>query len=103
MAIAPSRLGRLIRERIWGADADLLRHLRIAGLIRRGVPDGEVIAVFEMAREEHRELPEDVQAFNSPEERTRVFLEPYLSSKGKKWAVPLDSLKPPWWKFWTQL
>ena len=56
-------------------------------------------------------MPEGAREFNSPEERVRVFLEPYLSDKGRRRAVPLDSWdlpddedapsdKRPWWKLW---
>jgi hypothetical protein len=100
MAIAPSKLGQFISPQLWNMDDTLLRSLRIAGLVKSNVPDGELIAVFNRAREEHEALSEDERAYNSPEERLRVFLKPYLSRKGYRWSIPLKSLNP-WWKFWS--
>lgn len=95
MAIAPSKLGQLVSRQFWNADEALLRSLRAAGLVRPDAADDELIAVFRRARQEHDAIPEGARAFNSPEERVRVFLEPYLSDKGRKWAVPLESLDLP--------
>jgi len=123
MAIAPSKLGRFVLPML-SADQALVRSIRAAGLVKSDTPDDALIAVFRRARDEHNGLPEGTREFNSPEERVRVFLEPYLSDKGRRWAVPLDSLdlpddedlrsdltttpvatkasaEPrPWWKWW---
>jgi hypothetical protein len=50
---------------------------------------------FRRAGEEDAALPEDEREFNSPEERVRVFLAPFLTEKGGRWAVPLESLELP--------
>ena len=110
MAIAPSKLGNFVLPML-NADEVLLRSLRASGLVRRDALDDALTAVFRRARDEHDALPEGAREYNSPEERVRVFLEPYLSDKGRRWAVPLDSFdipddedlpsdKRPWWKFW---
>ncbi len=70
-------------------------HAFEARSVRVSVPDEDLTAVFNEAREEDSALPEGERLYNSPEERVRVFLEPYLSDKGRKWAVPLDSLDLP--------
>lgn len=94
MAIAPSKLGRFVcRE--GSSDDGLLRQLREAGLVRSDATDDEVTATFKKARDEDRALSESARMFNSPEERVRVYLEPYLTKKGLKWAVPLKSLDLP--------
>ncbi len=95
MAIAPSRLGRLVQEN-WNDDAAILRSLRKAGLVNRRASDDELVAVFRRAREEHAALPEGGREYNSPNERVRVFLAPYLTLRGRAWAVPLESLTRPW-------
>ncbi len=113
MAIAPSKLGQFVAERIWEGNDALVRSLRAAGLVKPKISDGELISVFRKVREEHEALSEEVPAYNSPNERICVFLEPYLSSKGRKWAVSLESLdlpddetqeprgdRRPWWEFW---
>ena len=92
MAIAPSKLGRFVFGK---GDADLLRDLREAGLVVPDARDDELIEVFEKSRREHAALSKDMQLFNSPEERIRVFLGALLSPKGKRWAVPLESLHLP--------
>jgi hypothetical protein len=101
MAIAPSRLGRFALEH----NGDALVHgLRAEGLVRPDVTDEEILAAETRALVEHEALDEDRQLFNSPHERVRVFLEPLLSAKGRKWAEPIKSLRdespPPWWNFW---
>ena len=98
-AIAPSKLGEFI-DRVWSSDdarSDdaLLRSLREAGLVKPDVPDDTLMGVFKKARQEHSALPERSRSFNSPHERARVFLEPYLTDKGRQWAVPLESLDLP--------
>ena len=124
MAIAPSRLGRfLVQEGFsWpmnqlsaprdGAAADeaLVRRLRETGLVRPESTDGEVAETFIAARSEH--AAGGCSLFNSPNERVRVFLEPYLTKKGREWAEPLKSLDLPdddsgreggsSWKFWKR-
>jgi hypothetical protein len=111
MAIAPSKLGEFVAPML-NADEALVRSLRAANLVRPDAPDDALTAVFKRARDEHQSLPEGTREFNSPHERVRVFLEPYLSDKGRRWAVPLASLNlpddedlpsgepRPWWKLW---
>jgi hypothetical protein len=124
MAIAPSKLGRfLVQEgftwptdesadpRDFGiADESLVRRLRETGLVRPEATDSEIAETFRAARTEH--AAGGHSPFNSPNERLRVFLEPYLTKKGREWAVPLKSLDlpdddsgeeaHPWWKFWKR-
>ena len=45
-----------------------------------------------MARAEHSTHPAGPE-YNSPHERVRVFLAPFLTDKGTAWAVPLRSLE----------
>jgi hypothetical protein len=92
VAIAPSKLGRFVLGK---GDAELLSSLRQAGLVVGSARDDDLIRVFEKARREHLSLPEGTRSFNSPNERVRVFLEPFLSDKGRRWAVPLSSLDLP--------
>lgn len=108
MAIAPSKLGKFVLH-YWNSERALLRELRGAGLVNAGASDEDLRAVFRKAREEHAGIPEVDRIWNSPHERVRVFLEPYLSEKGKLWATPLTSLelpddppphRTPWWRFW---
>jgi len=96
--IAPSKLGRLV-SREWRSDDVLLLTLRQLRLVEREVSDEELKGTFERARKEHSALTPMEQRFNSAEERVRVFLGPFLTRKGARWAVPLRSLEP-WWKFW---
>jgi len=124
MAIAPSKLGRFVVQegfswptnqlaapREFGtADETLVRRLRETGLVRPEATDGEVAETFRAARSEH--AAGGYSPFNSPNERVRVFLEPYLTKKGREWAEPLKSLDLPdddsgrealsWWKFWKR-
>jgi hypothetical protein len=108
MAIAPSKLGKLVL-RYWDSERALLRGLREAGLVNPDASDDDLRAVFRKAREEHAGIPEADRIWNSPNERVRVFLEPYFSEKGRLWAAPLISLelpddppsnRRPWWRFW---
>ena len=92
MAIAPSKLGEFVLKE-GTSDDFLLRRLRDAGLVRADVTDADIEATFKAARDEHAAggyLP-----FNSPHERVRAFLEPYLTEKGRRWAEPLESLNLP--------
>ena len=124
MAIAPSKLGRLVVQEgfswptdqqgapcdLAAADESLVRRLRETGLIRPDATDAEVAATFQAARSEH--ATGDYSPFNSPNERARVFLAPYLTKKGRQWAEPLRSLNLPdddserqvvsQWKFWKR-
>ena len=93
MAIAPSKLGRLI-SREWQSDDALVRRLREIDLVREDVSDDDLKGIFRKAREEHSALPVEKQKYNS-HERVRVFLAPFLSNKGIEWAVPLKSLDLP--------
>ncbi|MGB9362394.1 MAG: hypothetical protein WCA99_12360 [Candidatus Sulfotelmatobacter sp.] len=96
--IAPSKLGRLVSQE-WPSDDALLLKLRRLGLVKREVSDEDLKGTFIRARQEDSALPPSLRQFNSPNERVRVFLGPFLSRKGTRWAVPLLSLEP-WWKFW---
>jgi len=98
VAIAPSRLGRFVLQE-WNSDEALVRRFREACLVRQDASDSDLHAILTRAQEEHAALPQGQRAFNSPHERVRVFLAPFLSKKGRAWAEPLSSLKP-WWKFW---
>jgi hypothetical protein len=124
MAIAPSKLGRFVVENgfSWpsnptvapqdfdAADETLVRRLRQSGLVRPDATDSEVAATFLAARREH--AAGGYSPFNSPNERVRVFLGPYLTLKGRRWAEPLTSLNLPdddsgtaprsRWKFWQR-
>ena len=124
MAIAPSKLGRLVAD-CWSSEDAFIRGLRGAGLIKPDVSDEDLVSALEAAKQEDEALPDGQREFNSPEERVRVFLGPYLSTRGQQWAVPLDSLeipddpqpevapdsaasstskaaadRRPWWRFW---
>jgi hypothetical protein len=94
MAIASSKLGRLVRQEGESDDRLILR-LRDMGLVKPAVSNADLVRVFEQARAEHRALSDAERSFNSPHERVRVFLAPYLTARGQKWAVPLESLHIP--------
>jgi hypothetical protein len=95
MAIAGSKLGRFV-ARHWSApDEEFVRALREAGLVRWLASDMALWMARDRAVREDQALPEGQRPFNSPHERVRVFLGPYLSAKGHAWAVPLDSLGLP--------
>jgi hypothetical protein len=94
MAIAPSKLGRIV-ARHWHSADGFVRALRDEGLARRDAADSDLIATVERARQEHATLDDDFREFNSPEERVRVYLEPHLTDKGRRWAEPLTSLDSP--------
>jgi hypothetical protein len=93
MAIAPSKPGRLVAQH-WHSDVGLVQQLRESRLVREDASDEDLRATFKMARDE--------------------VLTPFLSDRGSRWAVPLDSLnlpdddaqpsqsgnRSPWWKFW---
>jgi hypothetical protein len=116
MAIAPSKLGKFVLQEgfSWptsesaspkdysASDDSLVRRLRETGLVRADVTDAEVGETFQAARREH--AAGGYSPFNSPQERVRVFLKPHLAAKGRRWAVPLDSLHETraWWKFWKR-
>jgi hypothetical protein len=122
--IAPSKLGRFVSHEgfSWqtsqeaaptdfdATDETLVRRLREMGLVRPEVNDAEIVETFRAARTEH--AAGGYSHFNSPDERVRVFLQPYLTRKGRKWAEPLKSLELPdddtekaahsWWQFWKR-
>jgi len=58
MAIAPSKLGRVVSE-LFDSDADegLVRRLRETGLVKEDVSDADRRATFQRAREEHASFP----------------------------------------------
>lgn len=107
MAIAASKLGLLVAQE-WHSEESLIRSLREKNLVRSDVPDILLTATVKQAREEHQGLPDEQREFNSPHERVRAFLDPYLTRKGKRWAVPIRSLTlddhddagRSWWQFW---
>lgn len=92
------------------ADETLVSRLRETGLVRPDATNGEIAETFRAARSER--AAGGYSPFNSPEERVRVFLEPYLTPKGRRWAEPLRSLDlrdddsgraaPSRWKFWKR-
>jgi hypothetical protein len=124
MAIAPSKLGKFVLHEgfSWptsksvaaidssACDQTLARRLRETDLVRANVTDAEIMETFQAARREH--VADGYSKFNSPHERVRVFLQPYLTKKGRHWAVPLQSLNllnddsgneaRNWWKFWKR-
>lgn len=94
MALAPSKLGRFV-DRHGITPESMIRMLREAGIVEPDCSDDAIRAALIRAREEHDALPAWQQDFNSPEERVRVFLEPCLSEKGRRWAEPIESLRLP--------
>lgn len=94
MAIAPSKLGRLVAT-VADDGTTFVRSLRERGLVADGVDDADLLTALQRAEEEHEQMPEGQRAFNTPSERVRVFLGPFLSTKGRSWAVPLKSLDLP--------
>jgi hypothetical protein len=92
MAIAASKLGRLIAQE-WQSEDALIRRLREADLVTSDATDDDLRTTFRKAREEHARLGHRPE--NSPNERVRVFLAPFLIEKGQRWAVPLHSLDLP--------
>jgi len=88
--IAPTKLGRLL-ESDSSVEA-LIAILRDRGLVTTDASDSDLRATFQRAADEHLAISEDDRSFNSPHERTRVFLDPYLTAKGKAWADPRKSL-----------
>jgi len=106
--IAPSKLGGLVAPELHCRES-FLRVLREKALVREDVPDILLWATVTVAMDEHRALSDGREEFNTPSERVRVFLAPFLTRKGRRWAVPLKSLRLPdddvsgggaWWKFW---
>lgn len=95
MAIAPSKLGRLVAQE-WHSERALIEKLREKRIVRSDVRDDDLLAVFSRAREEHNAKPPVERQYNSPSERVRVFLAPFLTDKGEEWAVPLRSLDLPY-------
>jgi hypothetical protein len=124
MAIAPSKLGEFVVQEGFSwptsmsdaprdfstSDKTVARRLRETGLVPANVNDAEITETFQAARLEH--VAGGYSPFNSPNERVRVFLQPYLTKKGRQWAEPLRSLNlpyddsgneaRPWWKFWKR-
>lgn len=104
MAIAPSKLGFFVAREgfswptrqaaatqdVGTVDEVIVRRLRETGLVRPDATDSEIAKTFQLARNEHMAL--EYSEFNSPHERVRVFLAPYLTPKGQRWAEPLRSL-----------
>ena len=85
--IAPTPLGGLIAREWQTSDDALVGQLRALRLVREDVSDEDLHATFRRAREENAALSPEERLFNSPNERVRVFLDPFLSAKGKAWAV----------------
>ena len=83
MSVASSKLGLLIAQE-WHSDEALVRRLREAGLVRQDASDDDLHTTFRKARDEDSALPLPGQReYNSPNERVRVFLAPFLSKKGR--------------------
>jgi hypothetical protein len=95
--IAPSKLGGLVAQ-AWLSDDVLLLKLRQLRLVRCEVSDEDLHGAFRRARAEDSALAPGLRELNSPNERVRVFIGPFLTRKGARWAAPLRSLEP-WWKF----
>jgi len=95
LAIAPSKLGRLIADEWSSPDETLIRRLRVLGLVMENAADDDLRATFKKAREEHAALRPGRREFNSPNERVRIFLDPFVTDKDRRWAVPLESLNCP--------
>lgn len=95
MAIAPSKLGGLVLKtvgRVEGSDAAaLFSALKQRGLLVEGVRVGDIVPLLAKVQAE----PNYHDPFNSPEERLREHLRPFLSPKGLTWAEPLSSLDLP--------
>ncbi len=87
MAIAPSKLGRLVAQELDSEDV-LVQKLRQAGLVKPEVPDRSLKLTFQHGRYRESE-------FDSPHERVRVMLAPFLTAEGKRWAEPLRLLNLP--------
>ena len=94
MAIAPSQLGRFVGD-YWNSPETLVAALRKAELVNASAADEDVKRTLQRAKDEHALIAEPMRMFNTPSERVRVFLEPYLTQKGKLWAEPLVSLDLP--------
>jgi hypothetical protein len=94
MVIAPSKLGVLVAA-LWKQDDALVQRLREAGLVRDDIADADVRATFRRAREEDDALTPEEREYNSPNERVRVFLGPFLTAKGLRWAEPFTSMSLP--------
>ena len=92
MAIAPSRLGDLVLQ-AGSSREEFIRCLRQERLVREGSTDDELWAAFLRAHEENEALGPELRMYNTVHERVRVFLAPYLTLKGRRWAVPLESLR----------
>lgn len=56
MAIAPSKLGRVVSE-LFDSDEALVRRLRETGLVKADVSDADIRATFQKARAEHASFP----------------------------------------------
>lgn len=89
MAIAPSKLGELIAREWHSDEALVIDRLRSAGLVEARASDADIGDAIRRARDEHSNLPEGLREYNSPHERVRVFLAPFLTQEGKAWAIPL--------------
>jgi hypothetical protein len=55
--------------------------------VRENVSDDELRKTFQRARDEHAALDPDERGYNSPNERVRVFLAPFLTETGTSWAA----------------
>jgi len=95
-------------EECWHSGSALPEVLRQQRLVRADVSDEDLEAAVNRALIEDATLPSGQRECNSPNERVRVFLEPFLTARGRLWAEPLRSLRladgdarKPWWKVWT--
>ncbi len=109
MAIAPSKLGRVIRDA--GASPErIIASLRARQLVEPSAADAEMRAEIESVLTFFRERPRGRMFFGGPAcEDIRVCLAPFLTAKGEAWAVGMKSLDIPddpvprvWWRFWER-
>jgi hypothetical protein len=75
MAIASSKLGRVIAECMYSGGDALVHRLRQDDLVRTDVSNEYLIAALDRALEEHAAIAQAVRAFNSPNERVRLFVQ----------------------------
>ena len=87
MAIPRSKLSDLIGPST--SPIDILTRLREVGLLSEEAPDGEVLSrIQEAFAEEASEHRKQGFTWASADTRIPAKLTPYLSKKGREWAIP---------------